>query len=593
MAQNNLLYRKETDAFLNMLNKYGQQTEESVFAEQLKSSDENRFHPISIAQKIIKSQDLLEPDNQNFLEILNKIFSIDPTTGYFSIESMPVIVGLAHRNAKNHETDVPVCMIEGDIINMGGGNEVLGYEGMDKLIHEMCRITREELQNANSNKKIEVQAIRSGGDELRLVVYGLERQEIQETLRDKVYPKINLLTAKLGLNEVPHTKETECKTHGVGIAFGAVDLKKVNSETEMRDSLNKQIEYNKMIDGLMRFGVTDDKGIDKYIKDLYTPYLQRNDKEVSPEIIAERKEFLKEHAITAKNRWENLRKSGVFGSKNNSPNEFFAYLAKDQDAARTNLNKIELAKADDIEPFDNTIVPIIIDEPDESIRLRRALKAFGYEDFGNEDQMLLNWNKNKERYELTAGLKEKYLQADNPDTPKLQLILNLMEMLDAPNPISRCRSSRFLEPDTLRYMRRMEQDMQVLKIELECLNGANAINPDLGDAVLREIGGIIRKAALPNNGRAYQLRNGEFAVLLKKDCTPQEIDTIKQTINNQIYEKISNKAIIDFARETYANPRIYSETSEAEKKLNCLKKDIEKVAKKYTEKHKGTKSWLF
>jgi|GEM_PF-1007208 len=609
-----LLYHKQVDAFLRSIISNHDDTnellEQGVFRYisdhifDLKDSSEyGVFHPISIANSMLAERNNInEFDLKRLNHLLESIFPIDNTTGYFSAESMPILLGMAHLNAQSENSNVPVCLLEGDIINLGGANEHITRDKADKLIYEMCRITREELEKSDYGRHVEVQAIRMGGDELRLVVYGREKEEIDEILKNKVYPKINMMNIKAGLNDIPHTKVNQGKTPGFGLVFGSVDLSKSRSESEIRSDLNLQIEEQKVLDGLLRFGFSEDLGIERYIKEIYTPYLNNKFKSsgveedsipllIVKEIEKNRGELLKQQKIV-ENNWQDLIKQGgsffeeYQESQAKTPRQFFGYLKdkyKTQEEAR--LEEIYISKELSPEPFEEVEIPHRGGDSQPETRLRRVLKAFGYDDFAGDNKQLMEWNKDKQRYEMKPGKEDLYRDTYQDSVETLDVILDFMKFVEAPNIASRCRSSRFMMHDVIRLMEKTP-DLQLVNFELECLNGLNAVSQPLADAALRQFGKVIHAVAddnIDNGDKNYiyhQRGTPKFRMFLPATYTKDQIKSLVSEIDEEFSRTISNLSPTKFAENTYANRHVIGD-DEASKAIIQLQADIKRIEKKH------------
>jgi|GEM_PF-6078469 len=268
-SANELMYARELQSFFGILgmNNVLRDIRETypIYLENIQKGEpdsENSLHPLSFMKEFLKSPAAeknfsMDKKQIDALEkIFNKSFPTDEVTGYGSLATMPPIVGIAHYNAQGSE--YPVIMVEADVANLGGcnfalgdGDPAAGREKTDKLIYEMAKITQEALKKANRGN-VQVHAVRSGGDELRLLIYGATQEEINNILKYQVVPQINIETAKLGLNDAKHTKMG--KLPGVSISFGTSDIRgKTPAEIQME--IADQIELEKKIDSFMRFGL--------------------------------------------------------------------------------------------------------------------------------------------------------------------------------------------------------------------------------------------------------------------------------------------------------------------------------------------------
>lgn len=528
------------------------------------------LHPVVIAEAMLKKFGFSAEDNAKLADIIAKAYPIDPTTEFYTKQSMPSIIGLAHLYAKETK-DMPVCMVEGDFTNMAGCNKHFGKEFTDgkavtdKLIHEVCAI----VENAFKGRAKEVHCIRAGGDETRLIVYGLQEQEVDKILKEHVQPQINLLAAKFGVHNIEHTKKQ--KLPGFGASFACVDLNQLRDPSIIKEKMDATIGARKIADARMRYGMVGNAGVDRYVDNYYKQELL--DDGMTPADAAARvKEYLptlQRLAKAAKAQWEELAGQGgeyhtlAAHYKAKDPHDFFS---KHEIANRTQRSnefaRIHIAPLPDarhaIPLWDTEVSEKPVEDP-ELLRLRKALKAFGFTQAAEADSSQLVWNRELHRHEFVPALQE-----EDPHRQRLQrMIVDLMDMFHAPDPSTRCKSTSLMIQDADDYIRK-HQGMRVMHIEVTNLTGLNNLNSNFADALLREVGKQIKKTlvkyphyedrALASHmaDHVYYEGNGKFKVLLPPDYA--HITEVEKALQKTIKTEILQKSVMGFAEDTYAHP---------------------------------------
>jgi len=612
-------YKPETEAFLRLGAKHTDNAaaymekayalDHTVFAEQaghLQSGDssdshyvhyfENQFgklHPATLAAAMIEKRGFDGEDRDGMLEILEKSYPEDPVTGLRAKQCMPTIVGLAHLHALTPGVPkVPVCLVEGDLTNLGGRdggcNKALGEKNADKLIHEICR----KFQECFDRTGAELQGVRMGGDEVRFVIYGLPLNQVQQILDKKVHPAINLLAAQYGVHDLPHHKKAKGNFPGFGAAFAAVDLAQEPNPDAILTKLDNAIKERKTIDGMLRFGMINNARAQEYILNIYGPYLREtyfkddSDLITAPErirvAIESRAKELSNDINVTQSRWNELFQKGAAYYKyhdrpHDDPREFFEMIKSlGPETALENLTLKPETPATQKFPFHGQRGAPELHEDSAILRKRKMLMAFG---FGNLacDIGLFSWDRYRRRYELTPKAEEM------PPERKavLHTALDLMDLFDAKDTVSRGKTDAYLQEDIKDFGEAHALEglgVNIWQFELKNLGGLNAVSPDLANAVLREIYACIEQTLLAENdktheltahihlqdgmptpnfdsyltGHAYVQKGGKFIVLLPPRTDESAMVRIRKKIMEEIKERIIEKPVVEFAEKTFA-----------------------------------------
>jgi len=638
------LYHKQTLDYLAMFTKKetagkehtAQELIEMIHKRQTRSrtvkkiiKDYGIYHPATLAARALAEgyQKLDEKYLRKFAEIIRKTFPKDPTTGYYSGESMPVTAGIAHLTAA-YTPDIPVCFVEGDISNTGGVNEFFfrrqpdnkvtsGRKMTDKVIHNMCVLAKETIEK-KAGKHVEVHALRSGGDEMRFMVYGLEKEELDELLTEKLVPQFNDMTIRLGLNNIPHTKMG--RLPGLGLVFGTVKLNG-NSPAQIHDEISEQIKHRKEVDELLRYGVVNEDGINNYMQ-YYKDYLskQNSTRRIDQKAADTREKEVRDLLKETRQLWIQMTtKDGIFYGKIKNteiekPQDFFKRLALDSEKEIKKLANVKIKPhtTNSIVPFQNEKVLEKI-EPPPITRFRKALKSFAkalpnkpgekenvFDRLAREAEPL-KWDYDLNRYALLENVFEKYFpghkesnydqiatEYDKKAHTILLLIIKMMDYLGSGNPVSRTRTTRFLLPYAERLVTQEPQKVKILKFTLTNLSGLNSINYELGNGVLRELGSILLQKTTEFLGEyntrrfdIYDCGNGTFSILLdgsimdKGDVEKKDIRALRTAIQDAVKQNIIDKKVVGFAEATFAQVRKdRTNSKESAEIIKRLKKDL-------------------
>lgn len=197
----------------------------------------------------------------------------ETVTGYLTKEHAYLATGLAHLYAQ--QTGMPMSMIEVDFSNMGGTNgyfrQMLAAEaGVD--LADIPQRQAEELTDravrllsagmtadiAKLYPEERIVPIRTGGDELRILVTGIADPQEQIRLADLLHANIERRVAKMGLQDHPHLKAPEDpRRNGFGAALAVQDMTMISNPGTLIQELDARITETKNQLGMMRIGLID------------------------------------------------------------------------------------------------------------------------------------------------------------------------------------------------------------------------------------------------------------------------------------------------------------------------------------------------
>ncbi len=198
----------------------------------------------------------------------------DAVTGYIQKEHAYVATGLAHLYAL--ETGVKTTMIEVDFSNMGGTNDyfraLLAKERncsiddvparearnmTDQAVLLLCRGLVADLQ-ATLPEGAKIVPIRTGGDEIRLIVEGVPASQDTPALTDILHAGIEKRVASMGLQDHPHLKDPDNPVrNGFGAALALQDMGGIVRTNTLIQELDSRISQAKTDMGLLRLGHFD------------------------------------------------------------------------------------------------------------------------------------------------------------------------------------------------------------------------------------------------------------------------------------------------------------------------------------------------
>lgn len=560
-------------------------------------------HPITVTKHVLKKRKLI-PDKEEFAkisELIEKTYPVEGSTGLYAKQCMPVMVGLAHMLGQSEGNEIPVSLVEGDFSNMGGANRShLGRQGTDKLIKLSCAMVKDcftEYAMEHKMKPPVVDGIRAGGDEVRFIVKGMPAERVQDVLATKVHPKMNLLAAEFGVHKTPHEKKN--KLPGFGAAFGAVDLtdSRVRKSEVIRATLNTQIEKRKDIDGMLRYGVIDAEGVDRFIKNIIEPPLleQKLPPEEMDKILLKERADAKLRSEATAELWAKMRSDTafpkIFHGVKTDPQTFFDTYSKIQaKSIDSKLAGVHVDNGMPRVPFNDQDVKDLGDAP-ESMRLRKALSALGFGELAKADA-LFQWDTELRRYDLTnVRDREDPIKIPPERSKVLRVAIELMRQYDSLDPSARCKTASLMTDDAVNFMKRhdIHTGLRVVHFELGNMNGLNSVNYDLADAALRETSKYIQDGFIQNDhgmgtnimDHLYHEGGGKYKVLLPSDYSFNELKKVTDYVNEQLETNIRKRSITDFASLTYARPRLAKgvDRPSDEEILRLAKKDPDTIEK--------------
>ena len=204
--------------------------------------------------------------------------SPEATTGYLGKELAYITTGLAHLYAR--ETGKPIAMVEADFSNMGGTNlhferllrqdDAVGSESeikrlamhlTDRAVALLCKSLTTELRG-ELPPGARIMPIRTGGDEVRLLVSGVEDAAQMQRLTDLMHANIEKHVAAMGLQDHPHLKAPgDPVRNGFGIALAMQDLREVRNPETLVQELDARIKVAKSDLGMYRLGIFDEEAL--------------------------------------------------------------------------------------------------------------------------------------------------------------------------------------------------------------------------------------------------------------------------------------------------------------------------------------------
>ena len=373
-----------------------------------------------------------------------------------------------------------------------------------------------------------------------------------------------------------------------------------------------------MEDAALRYGLVNKERSDDYLREIEEPYIREALKDkFCPTEIREASDIGQLYAIISNKRayedavyealdkieadlqclmgitqqkWEKLTEPGgafhdrYLESGKDNPKDFFDSLPSSEQgkASKKELEESPRHKLDDVTPFDQQEI-IKIDEIPASGRLRKALAACGME-VAKAEEPLIHYDETRKSYRFNGNLLE---DKSTEEKEQILAVVRLMKYMEAENPVSRIPSARFAVVDAEQLMQNENTGTaRVEKTEIGNLSGFNNVNQQLGDAVLREFGAIMKQEVLKlddelrDRVNVHDVGNGRIVIIVMDKFPEETLQTLKDSIQLRIETEIFQEDIRKFAARTYANPK--SQGSEkSEKILTSLDQDIERVNTKY------------
>jgi hypothetical protein len=209
----------------------------------------------------------------------------EATTGYLGKEHAYIATGLAHLYAK--ETGRPIAMVEADFSNMGGTNDhftamlkaerppqegqteeqisranaEIKKQGMhmtDQAVGLLCKSLTSDLA-AELPTGAKIVPIRTGGDEIRIIVTGVEDKAELARLTAVMHAGVEQHVAAMGLQDHAHLKApNDAVRNGFGVALTTEDMRDIKSSDTLIQELDGRINAAKRDIGLNRLGEIDE-----------------------------------------------------------------------------------------------------------------------------------------------------------------------------------------------------------------------------------------------------------------------------------------------------------------------------------------------
>lgn len=202
----------------------------------------------------------------------------EAVTGYLSKEHAYLATGLAHLYAL--ETEMPMAMVEVDFSNMGGTNahfrtllakeagvplENVSQRSAEVMTDKAMRLLASSITDLISKTYPEerVIPIRTGGDELRILVTGLgDYADIME-MTHKLHGAIEKHVACMGLQDHIHFKAPDDPVrNGFGAALHIQDMASIENTATIIQEMDGIISANKQLLGLLRLGQVDTEAVE-------------------------------------------------------------------------------------------------------------------------------------------------------------------------------------------------------------------------------------------------------------------------------------------------------------------------------------------
>tara|TARA_X000000950_G_scaffold84763_1_gene106638 strand:- start:663 stop:3950 length:3288 start_codon:yes stop_codon:yes gene_type:complete len=278
------------------------------------------LHPAELRQELV--QKYMSNIDPKLLEIMDDVersrYIPDAMTGFIQKEHLGNISGLGHLYSQL--TGQPATMIEVDYSNMGGTNKHYQRELLKnsdsphaekalellemsiekpkelakamanasgdvvelfkktqdlsfKMTDDAARLVAQTIQSELQRTLPEgakILPVRAGGDELRLIVTGLDPDQYSDVTR-QVHEAIEVHMAKLNLHDHVHLKgPNEATKNGFGAAVSMLDMRELNPATAVHDA-DLEIKRAKHAIGLDRLGEIEEsllrKELTKYYKE--------------------------------------------------------------------------------------------------------------------------------------------------------------------------------------------------------------------------------------------------------------------------------------------------------------------------------------
>lgn len=250
------------------------------------------LHPAELRSALLEKY---MPDaDPKMLEIVNQVersrYQPETMTGYLEKQHLGILSSLGHLYAQS--TGQSISMVEVDYSNMGGTNEHFraqmaeeqGVDAQDLPVEQAFHLTdlsacliaktiQSEMEDVLNDGQT-ILPIRAGGDELRLIVTGLNKDDYHDVMKT-IHEKIEDHMANLNLHDHVHLKDkTNPYKNGFGAAISIVDMRGINPATVVHDA-DEEIKAQKAILGRIRHGEIDQDGTQKVFEAYFQDHPER------------------------------------------------------------------------------------------------------------------------------------------------------------------------------------------------------------------------------------------------------------------------------------------------------------------------------
>ncbi|MFP4098092.1 MAG: hypothetical protein ACLFU1_04835 [Alphaproteobacteria bacterium] len=248
-------------------------------------SEDRIIRPDEMKQRLLE-QYLPGEDHRVVKDLINEIersqYGSDSTLrSYYAKEHTPLLTAFSNLFAV--ETGKPVLMFECDFANMGGTNELMlvkyaqqkgliGLEdGIEALTDEMLdsidqdeyfKFTDDAMRLLSEEILVDIQKevpdariipVRTGGDEIRLFVEGIDPdqdvKELRVQMRQKMHQSVLKVSSELGLLDHAQPKDQHNKfRNGFVLAIEGIDMREIKDPAHVIVMLDELIKEHKEVE---------------------------------------------------------------------------------------------------------------------------------------------------------------------------------------------------------------------------------------------------------------------------------------------------------------------------------------------------------
>ena len=202
-----------------------------------------------ISNSLSKHDNITPEQTQEIKDIFSASLTPDTITGGLGKEWNEFFLKTAQLHTQHHAL-YPTNIVELDFSNMGGANNAIGREPVNRSVAIMAKIYRDTLEENGAS----LTSIRTGGDELRFYVSGIGQERIENAI-DTAQNKIAQFTQQLGTDTLEHTKyKGNPIRSGFGVGAASITLSTTHSQTpkEIQAVLDHGIDAHKETIGRAR-----------------------------------------------------------------------------------------------------------------------------------------------------------------------------------------------------------------------------------------------------------------------------------------------------------------------------------------------------